>query len=253
MLVNLELGTWNLERLCRTVDSFLQGLDWQHWPLFCVGISGCRAGAATLQTHRKTGYLSLSIERVTPQIDLFDHKPALKDRFGTELPDSIRKGQRLTGMTSTQASFPVAPSKFKFARHGQSGAWVSELLPHTSKIVDSLCFVKSLHTEAINHDPAITFMQTGAQSAGRPSFGSWISYGLGTSNRDLPAFVVLVSQGSGNPPTSRSTIGSGPAAFFLPIIRESNSARRAIRFCFCRIRRESANRADAGCSTIWAN
>jgi hypothetical protein len=133
------------------------------------------------------------------QLDLFDHKPALKDRFGTELPDSIRKGQRLTGMTATQASFPVAPSKFKFAQHGKSGAWVSELMPHTAKIVDSLCFVKSLHTEAINHDPAITFMQTGAQAAGRPSFGSWISYGLGSINKDLPAFVVLVSQGSGNP------------------------------------------------------
>ncbi len=133
------------------------------------------------------------------QLDLFDHKPGLKDRFATDLPDSIRKGQRLTGMTATQESFPVAPSKYKFAQHGKSGAWVSSLMPHTAGVVDNLCFVKSMHTEAINHDPAITFCQTGAQLAGRPSIGAWVSYGLGSMNKDLPAFVVLVSQGSGNP------------------------------------------------------
>ncbi len=132
------------------------------------------------------------------QMDLFDHKPNLLDLRGTELPDSIRQGQRLTGMTSRQASFPIAPSKFCFARHGKSGAWVSDLLPHTAKIVDELCFIKSMHTEAINHDPAITFFQTGAQLAGRPSIGAWLSYGLGSMNENLPAFVVLVSQGSGN-------------------------------------------------------
>jgi hypothetical protein len=132
------------------------------------------------------------------QLDLFDHKPKMADLRGTELPDSIRQGQRLTGMTSRQASFPIAPSKFKFAQHGNCGAWVSELMPHTAKIVDDLCFISSMHTEAINHDPAITFCQTGAQIAGRPSIGSWLSYGLGTENQDLPAFVVLISQGSGN-------------------------------------------------------
>jgi hypothetical protein len=132
------------------------------------------------------------------QIDLFDHKPELADLRGTELPDSIRQGQRLTGMTSRQSSFPVAPSRFHFAQHGKSGAWMSELLPHTSQVVDDLCFVRSLHTEAINHDPAITFCQTGAQIAGRPSIGAWLSYGLGSENENLPAFVVLVSQGSGN-------------------------------------------------------
>jgi len=132
------------------------------------------------------------------QIDLFDHKPGLAKRDGAELPDSIRQGQRLTGMTSRQASFPVAASRFRFAQHGSSGAWMSELLPHTARIVDELCFVRSLHTEAINHDPAITFCQTGAQLAGRPSMGSWLSYGLGSENANLPAFVVLVSQGSGN-------------------------------------------------------
>ena len=132
------------------------------------------------------------------QMDLFDYKPKLAELRGTELPDSIRQGQRLTGMTSRQASFPIAPSRFQFAQQGNSGAWVSDLLPHTSRVVDELCFVKSLHTEAINHDPAITFCQTGAQLAGRPSIGSWLAYGLGSENQNLPAFVVLVSQGSGN-------------------------------------------------------
>lgn len=133
------------------------------------------------------------------QIELFDYKPKIEAVRGTDLPDSIRKGQRLTAMTSAQSSFPVVPSLFKFAQHGQSGAWVSELMPHTAKVVDDLCFIKSMHTEAINHDPAITFFQTGAQLAGRPSIGAWLSYGLGSENKDLPAFVVMVSQGSGNP------------------------------------------------------
>jgi hypothetical protein len=133
------------------------------------------------------------------QLDLFDPKPGLAGKRGQELPDSIRKGQRLTGMTATQTSFPVAPSRFRFARQGKGGAWVSELLPWTAKVVDDLCLVRSLYTEAINHDPAITFFQTGAQLAGRPSMGAWLSYGLGSTNRNLPAFVVLVSRGSGNP------------------------------------------------------
>jgi hypothetical protein len=149
------------------------------------------------------------------QLDLFDYKPRLQDLCGQELPDSIRRGQRLTGMTAAQASFPVAPSRFRFARHGQSGAWISELLPHTARVVDQLCIIASMSTEAINHDPAITFLQTGAQLAGRPSIGAWLSYGLGSINQDLPAFVVLVSQGSGNPadqPLYDRLWGSG----FLP-------------------------------------
>src|SRR5205807_8741184 len=149
------------------------------------------------------------------QMELFDYKPRLAEFRGTELPDSIRMGQRLTGMTSTQSTFPVAPSQFSFAQHGNSGAWVSELMPHTAKIVDQLCFIKSMHTEAINHDPAVTFFQTGFQLAGRPSIGAWLAYGLGSENRDLPAFVVLVSQGSGNPmdqPLYDRLWGSG----FLP-------------------------------------
>src|SRR5436305_56587 len=109
------------------------------------------------------------------QLDLFDYKPKLGDLRGRELPDSIRMGQRLTGMTATQPSFPVAPSRFQFARHGRCGAWVSELMPHTAKVADDVCFIKSMHTEAINHDPAITFFQTGAQLAGRPSIGAWLS------------------------------------------------------------------------------
>lgn len=131
------------------------------------------------------------------QIELFDYKPKLQQMRGTDLPDSVRQGQRLTAMTATQSSFPIVPSIFSFQRRGQSGAWVSELLPHTAEIADKLCFVKSMHTEAINHDPAVTFFQTGAQLAGRPSIGAWISYGLGSENRDLPAFVVMVSSGSG--------------------------------------------------------
>jgi hypothetical protein len=133
------------------------------------------------------------------QIDLFDPKPQLKDRIGQDLPESIRQGQRLTGMTSGQSKFPVTPGIFKFAQYGKSGAWLSELLPHTSKIVDDLCIVRSLYTEAINHDPAITFLQTGSQISGRPSIGSWLAYGLGSENNDLPAYVVLTSRGTGQP------------------------------------------------------
>jgi len=133
------------------------------------------------------------------QMDLFDPKPQMESQRGKDLPESIRKGQRLTTMTSGQKSFPVAPSIFKFAQHGQSGTWMSELLPHLSGVADELCVVRSMHTEAINHDPAITFCQTGHQLAGRPSIGSWLSYGLGTQNKNLPAYVVLTSFGSGRP------------------------------------------------------
>jgi hypothetical protein len=131
------------------------------------------------------------------QMELFDYKPRLRDLQNTELPESVRMGQRLTGMSATQSTFPVVPSRFEFQQHGNSGAWVSELMPHTARIADRLTFVKSLHTEAINHDPAVTFLQTGAQIAGRPSIGSWLSYGLGSETRDLPAFVVMISPGSG--------------------------------------------------------
>ncbi|TWT40628.1 DUF1501 domain-containing protein [Botrimarina hoheduenensis] len=130
------------------------------------------------------------------QIDLFDYKPGLADRFDQDLPESIRAGQRITTMTSGQDRLPIAPSKYAFSQHGQSGAWVSELLPHTAKMVDDLAIIKSLHTEAINHDPAITFICTGDQQPGRASLGSWLSYGLGTTNQDLPGFVVLTPKWS---------------------------------------------------------
>ncbi|HLX46235.1 MAG TPA: DUF1501 domain-containing protein [Bryobacteraceae bacterium] len=132
------------------------------------------------------------------QLDLFDYKPSLQTRRGTDLPESIRMGQRLTGMTAYQAKFPTAPTVFQFAQHGQGGTWLSELIPHTAKIADDICVIKSLQTEQINHDPAVTFFQTGFQLAGRPSIGSWIAYGLGSESQELPAFVVMVSQGSGN-------------------------------------------------------
>jgi hypothetical protein len=131
------------------------------------------------------------------QMELFDYKPRLVQFQGTDLPESIRNGQRLTGMSATQSSFPVVPSKFQFAQRGQSGAWVSELMPHTAKIADQLTFIKSMHTEAINHDPAVTFLQTGSQIAGRPSIGAWLSYGIGSETEDLPSFVVMISPGSG--------------------------------------------------------
>jgi hypothetical protein len=131
------------------------------------------------------------------QMDLFDPKPELAKKRAQDLPGSIRMGQRLTTMTSGQKTFPVAPSIFKFAQHGKSGAWFSELMPHMSKLADDWCIIRSMFTEAINHDPAITFMQTGSQLAGRPSIGAWVAYGLGSENADLPAYVVLTSFGSG--------------------------------------------------------
>jgi hypothetical protein len=131
-------------------------------------------------------------------LELFDYKPMLAKYHGQELPDSIRRGQRLTGMTSGQKSFPVIAPKFKFAQHGKNRTWLSELLPHTGRGIDDLCLIRSMHTDAINHDPAITFFQTGSQQPGRPSFGSWLSYGLGSVADNLPAFVVMISHGSGS-------------------------------------------------------
>jgi hypothetical protein len=128
------------------------------------------------------------------QIDLFDYKPALQKLHTTELPDSVRNGQRITGMTSGQSSFPCVNSLFKFSQQGKTGTWVSELLPHTAKIVDDITIIKTMNTDAINHDPAITFIQSGSQQPGRPSLGAWVSYGLGSENQNMPAFVVLLSQ-----------------------------------------------------------
>ena len=148
------------------------------------------------------------------QLDLFDYKPGLEKLRAQNLPDSVRGGQRLTGMSAYQTSFPTAPSIYKFAQHGQSGAWFSELLPHMSKIADDVTFIKSMHTEQINHDPAVTFALTGFQLAGRPSMGSWVSYGLGSENKDLPAFIAMISLGrnGGDQPLYDRLWGSG----FLP-------------------------------------
>jgi uncharacterized protein (DUF1501 family) len=146
------------------------------------------------------------------QIDLFDHKPRLIEETGKELPDSVRKGQRLTGMSGNQASLPLVGSPFKFARHGKSGQWISELLPNTAKIADDMCIVNSMYTEAINHGPGVTFMQTGSQLPGRPSMGAWLSHGLGSLNENLPNFVTLVTKNKGGQPLVSRLWGSG----FLP-------------------------------------
>ena len=146
-------------------------------------------------------------------MDLFDYHPEMRDFHGEELPESIRQGQRLTTMSSGQKSFPCVAPMFKFAKHGKMQTWVSELLPHTQKIVDDITIVKSMHTEAINHDPAITFINTGRQQPGKPSMGAWLSYGLGSLNENLPTFVVMVSRGKGNLQALYSRLwGSG----FLP-------------------------------------
>lgn len=144
-------------------------------------------------------------------LDLFDPKPLLDKVHGQEVPDSVFNGQRLTGMTAGQSSFPAARSVFQFQQHGQSGAWLSEVLPHLAHMADRICFIRSIHTEAINHDPAITFFQTGFQIAGRPSIGAWLSYGLGSENANLPAFVAMLS-GSGGQPLYDRLWGSG----FMP-------------------------------------
>ena len=150
-----------------------------------------------------------------PQHDTFDYKPKLDELHGQETPASVFNGQRLTGMTAGQSSFPVARSTFEFKQHGKSGAWVSDAMPYLAGVVDDLCFVKSMHTDAINHDPAITFLQTGFQIAGRPSIGSWMSYGLGSENENLPAFVAMLS-GNGGQPLYDRLWGSG----FLPSVHQ---------------------------------
>ena len=128
------------------------------------------------------------------QLDLYDYKPVMNDWYDKDLPESVRNGQRLTTMTSGQARFPIAPSKYKFEQHGQCGMWVTEMLPYTAKMVDDLAFIRSMHTEAINHEPAISYIQTGNQITGRPCLGAWASYGLGSLNENLPTFVVLVAK-----------------------------------------------------------
>lgn len=146
------------------------------------------------------------------QLELFDYKPELSKWHGTEIPDSVRGTQRNSGMVTNQSTFPLVQSFAGFDQYGKNGTWVSELLPHTAKVIDEVCLIKSMYTEAINHEPAVIFMQTGSQISGRPSMGSWLSYGLGSENENMPAFVVLVSQGRGSQPLNAQSWGSG----FLP-------------------------------------
>jgi hypothetical protein len=202
-----------------------QALDWTRRRFFgrsAATISGAlgamalgdslRASAPTTSPHtmdpargphfapKARRVIYLHMEGGPSHLDLFDYKPGLQKRYDEDLPDSVRNGQRLTGMTSGQKRFPIAPSMFDFQRHrnNQDGAWISELMPHLGSVAHELCIVRSMHTEAINHEPAITFVQTGTQQPGRPSFGAWTSYGLGSDNRDLPTFVVMITQGFGN-------------------------------------------------------
>ena len=163
------------------------------------GQSAIRNPQSAIRTPKAKRVIYLFQSGGPSQLDLFDQKPKLSELRGADLPPSVRMGQRLTGMSAYQASFPVAPAVFKFTRHGQSGASLTELLPHTARVVDELCFIKSMYTEQINHDPAITMMTTGFQIAGRPSLGAWLSYGLGSESKELPAFVVMVSRGTGRP------------------------------------------------------
>ena len=162
-----------------------------------AGVAATQARGGLHFAPKAKRVISLFMSGAPSQLDTFDYKPGLADHFDADLPESIRNGQRLTTMTSGQARFPVAPSIYKFDRHGPAGAWISELLPNTAKVAGELCIVKSLWTEAINHDPAITYIQTGSQLPGRPSAGAWASYGLGSLNDDLPTFVVLHSSWSG--------------------------------------------------------
>jgi hypothetical protein len=184
------------------------------------GGSGLHGALKTLHFPPKAKRVIYLFQSGAPShIDLFDHQPKLKEHHGEELPGSVRMGQRITGMTSGQKSFPCVAPMFEFAQHGKSGAWLSELLPHTGEIADDICIIKSMHTEAINHDPGITFIQTGSQQPGRPSIGAWLSYGLGSENQDLPAYIVLISQGTGNTndqPLFGRLWGSG----FLPSLHQ---------------------------------
>jgi hypothetical protein len=207
-----ELNPWSPMNLTRR--HFLSGMS---MGLGAAALGGLSPGGSVLRPLNQSGGIVRPARRVIflfqsggpSQLDLFDHKPLLQEQNGTQLPDSVRKGQRLTGMSGNQSSLPLAGAQFDFARHGESGAWVSELMPHTASMVDDLCFIRSMHTDAINHDPAITFFQTGSEIAGRPCMGSWIHYGLGSMNDNLPAFVVLVSANKGGQPLYSRLWGSG--------------------------------------------
>jgi hypothetical protein len=185
------------------------------------------------------------------QLESFDYKPLLNERMGEDLPESIRNGQRLTGMTANQDKFPLVGSFTGFKQYGQNGTWVSDYFPHIGKIADEICLVKSMHTEAINHDPAITFFQTGNQISGRPSMGSWLSYGLGSENQNLPSFVVLTSRGKGNSQGLYSKLWSSG---FLDSRHQGYCCVPVrIRFYISMIRRGSQGRISEKCLTKLLN
>ncbi len=185
-----------------------------------VALADMMAGESRAAGVLDGGHLPARVKRIIylfqsggpSQMDMLDYKPLLNEKHGQQLPDEVRKGQRLTGMSGNQSSLPLVGSPFKFAQHGESGQWMSDLLPHTAKIADDICVVKSMYTEAINHGPGVTMLQTGSQFPGRPSMGSWLNYGLGAENRDLPSFVVLVTKNKGGQPLVSRFWGSG----FLP-------------------------------------
>jgi hypothetical protein len=212
-----------IDPLAITRRHFLQNATLGLGALGLSQLLGTAANAATTEARHRVGGLP-GVPHFPPkakrviylfqsggpaQQDLYDYKPLLNEKEGQPLPDEVRGTQRLTGMSANQASLLLAGSAFKFAQHGKSGAWLSELLPHTAGIADEMCIVRSLWTDAINHDPAITFFQTGSQIAGRPSMGSWVTYGLGSTNDNLPAFVVLVTAGAGDQPLYSRLWGSG--------------------------------------------
>lgn len=200
--------------------AFLRGLGFGAGSIALASLESAAAGQTKGTEIQGTSHFAPKAKRVIflfqaggpSQIDLFDHKPVLNKLHGTQLPEEVRRGQRLTGMSGHQTSLPLVGSPFKFDQHGQAGHWISELLPHTAKIADKLCVVKSMATDAINHGPAVTFVQTGSQIPGRPSMGAWLDYGLGSMNENLPAFVVLITKNKGGQPLFSRLWGSG----FLP-------------------------------------
>ena len=213
-----------------------------------MALSSLLGKAAPTYAPRAKRVIYLFQSGAPSQMDLLDYKPSLKKLHGQELPGSIRMGQRLTGMTARQKSFAVADAIYGFQRCGKSGLHLSTKLPYTGAIADDLCVVNSMFTEAINHDPAITFIQTGHQQPGRPSIGAWFSYGLGAESDDLPAFVVMLSK---NTKPSRSTTGCGAAVFCLRITKVSNFAPKAIRYSISMILRSPLNRIGDAFSTTW--
>jgi len=195
----------------------------------------------------------MHMEGAPSQLDLYDHKPELGKRFNEDLPDSIRNGQRITTMTSGQSRFPVAPTKFRFDRYenNEDGVYLSELLPHTGGIAKEMCLIRSMHTQAINHEPGITFFQTGSEQPGRPSFGSWMSYGLGSMNANLPAFVVMITQGVGNMQALSARFwGAGSCRAST---RAAACARGAIPCSICVTRKACRAKTAAACSTSSAS